>query len=1331
MKKSVVLIAVLSVAIAVCALFAACAHEHSLQHFEAKAPTCVAEGNIEYWYCADCDKYFSDETADTEITKDKTVLAATGEHSWGVWTAGEGESCETGGTRSHSCTICGLTETETFAAGSHQLKYIAEVPSTCKKAGTMAHWHCDICGKNFGDENASQLLSDLSLPLGSHNIVDGKCTVCGFTQSVAGTPGLEYTLNVDGTGYTATGLGTATETDIVIASEYNGLPVTAVGEWFGSISNITSVYIPGSVKTIMNHAFSNCDKLKSVIIDEGVTTIGAGAFFVEGDWDTGSLSELRLPNTLKTIGAQAFTQAAPPKTLELRIPKNVTGIGEGFFWGCDLKSIVVDEGNTAYQSRDNCLIETATKKLILGCGSSIIPSDGSATSIGYAFGQCNTLISITIPEGVTNIGDGAFYDCWSLTSITIPHSVTSIGEYAFEGCDALTIYCEASSKPSGWTSGWEESCPVVWDCNNNDVADDGNIYYISEDNIRYALKDGEAAIAKQSTALSGKIVLPESIDYNGNTYNVTSMEYGAFKRCNLLGNIAIPDSITSISNSAFAGCNSLTSITIPDSIINIGKEAFWDCSSLTSITIPDSVTSIGEGAFVYCNSLTIYCEASSKPSGWIYNWNDSDWLNSSFGHTKCPVVWNCNSNNVADDGAVYYIYNGIRYAYKDGAVAVAGQPTILSGKITLPESVVYNGNTYNVTSIGERAFYGCESLTSITISSKITSIGKCAFFECTSFTSINIPDSVTSIGDYAFYKCSSLKSIIIPDSVTSIGERAFYGTNLIQKENGVSYVDRWVVDCDSSLKQVQLRDNTVGIASGAFSGYSGLTSIIIPDSVTSIGDDAFNGCTSLTSITISDSVISIGQNAFLGCSSIKEVYISDIAAWCAIEFESYSANPLYNGAELYLNGERVTSLEIPEGVISIGDYTFYNYTSLASIMMPDSVTHIGNYAFYECSSLTSITIPDSVISIGEGAFYYCTLLKSVVIPDSVTSIGLGAFADCSSLASITVEQGNPIYHSSGNCIIETKSKTLIAGCNNSIIPNDGSVTIIGDGAFYDCNSLTSIVIPEGVTSIGAGAFGGCSSLTSITIPDSVTSIGDAFYNCSSLNEVYISDIAAWCAIDFESSSANPLYNGAELYLNGELVTALEIPEGVTSIGEWAFYNFDSLTSITISNSVTNIGGYAFYGCDSLESITVEQGNPIYHSAGNCIIETKSKTLIVGCKNSVIPADGSVTSIGDYAFRSCNSLTSITIPDSVTDIGKYAFYNCSSLKTVTIGNGVTSIGDYAFSEYRSLTSINFQGTMAEWKAIDKGYGWNFSLFGFGSFTITCTDGTLDKNGNEIQ
>ena len=211
-------------------------------------------------------------------------------------------------------------------------------------------------------------------------------------------------------------------------------------------------------------------------------------------------------------------------------------------------------------------------------------------------------------------------------------------------------------------------------------------------------------------------------------------------------------------------------------------------------------------------------------------------------------------------------------------------------------------------------------------------------------------------------------------------------------------------------------------------------------------------------------------------------------------------------------------------------------------------------------------------------------------------------------------------------------------------------------------------------------------MTSITIPDSITSIGErAFENCSGL-------------------------------------TSITIPDSVTNIGNYAFWNCSGLTSITIPDSVTHIGWGAFEWCDGLESITVERDNPNYHSAGNCIIETASKTLIAGCKNSVIPNDGSVTSIGDYAFGGCSGLTSITIPDSVTSIGYYAFSYCSSLTSVIIPNSVTSIGYRAFYECSDLTTINFQGTKAQWRAIEKANDWDSNT---GTFTVICTDGTISK------
>ena len=255
---------------------------------------------------------------------------------------------------------------------------------------------------------------------------------------------------------------------------------------------------------------------------------------------------------------------------------------------------------------------------------------------------------------------------------------------------------------------------------------------------------------------------------------------------------------------------------------------------------------------------------------------------------------------------------------------------------------------------------------------------------------------------------------------------------------------------------------TTSIGNSAFSWCSSLKSITIPDRVESIGKWAFSNCTGLKSITIPDRVESIRDGVFNACSGL-------------------------------------TSVIIGQNVASIGEYTFVNCSSLTLITIPNSVNSIGGSAFAACNSLTSIAIPNSVNSIGGSAFAACNSLTSVKIGNSVTSIGYAAFSDCSSLEKIEVVQGNTKYSSVGNCLIETGSNTLIAGCKNSVIPADGSVTSIGGSAFHGCEGLTSINIPDSVTSIGNSAFQICRGLTSITIPDSVKNIGSyVFHSCNNL-----------------------------------------------------------------------------------------------------------------------------------------------------------------------------------------------------------------------------------------
>ena len=338
-----------------------------------------------------------------------------------------------------------------------------------------------------------------------------------------------------------------------------------------------------------------------------------------------------------------------------------------------------------------------------------------------------------------------------------------------------------------------------------------------------------------------------------------------------------------------------------------------------------------------------------------------------------------------------------------------------------------------ITSIGNEAFYGCSSLaTSIAIPDGVTSIGSSAFYGCSSLTSITIPDSVTSIGSSAFRGCSSLTSITIPDSVTSIGERAFYNCSSLTSVTigkGVTSIGNYAFYNCSSLTSVTIPDSITSIGGYTFSYCSSLTSITIPDSVTSIGSYAFESCGSLTSITIPDSVTSIGERAFYNCSSLTSIAIPDgvtsigssafrgctgeliINSKTFIEEDYTSSNyPTYGttyGSSNWLYGNKFTKLTIGDNVTKIGNYTFYNCSSLVSVTIGNGVTSIGSSAFYGCSSLTSVTIGNGVTSIGSSAFYNCSSLTSITIPDSVTSIGSYAFESCSSLTSIYCKPTTP------------------------------------------------------------------------------------------------------------------------------------------------------------------------------------------------------------------------------------------------------------------------------------------------------------------------------------
>ena len=594
----------------------------------------------------------------------------------------------------------------------------------------------------------------------------------------------------------------------------NGKIVSGAALRLNLTATLKEVVIGDNVSSISSIAFKGCTSLTSVTIGNSVTSIGGSAFYgctVEINWGNNP--------TIETISRYAFSGY---KGTSITIPDSVTIIDSYAFYNCtSLTSVTIPDSVTSIGSYvfDGCTSLTSVT----------IPN--SVTSIGSgAFRNCTSLTSVTIPDSVTIIGEDAFYYCISLTSVTIGDGVTSIRDYAFYNCTSLTsvnipysvsyigntaffnrqnkttVYIGLPSTPSGWNSSWYGSgIKIVYDRTVTSSSNNNFNYYVLNDGIYITRYIGSNTVVEIPGYIDGKKVLGLDAIFKSNTTvssvtipdGVANIPYRMFYGCTSLTSVTIPDSVTSIGDYAFEDCTSLTSVTIPDSVTSIGYSAFEDCYSLTSVIIPDSVTSIGEEAFYYCTSLTVYCEAASKPSGWNYNWNYSD----------CPVVWDANYSDVADDGYIYYIdENGLRYALKDTTATVVRQARNLRGNIEIPASVSFKGIIYSVTSIRDYAFYGCTSLTSVTIGNSVTSIGDHAFWECPSLTSVTIGDGVTSIGYYAFYSCDSLTSVTIGNGVTSIGDDAFY-------------------NCTS------------------------LTSVTIPDSVRFIGDYAFEDCTSLSSVT--------------------------------------------------------------------------------------------------------------------------------------------------------------------------------------------------------------------------------------------------------------------------------------------------------------------------------------------------------------------------------------------------------------------------------------------------------------------------------------------------
>ena len=880
-----------------------------------------------------------------------------------------------------------------------------------------------------------------------------------------------------------------------------------------------------------------------------------------------------------------------------------------------------------------------------------------------------------------------------------------------------------SSRNQDSPSGWESSNQTfgqfsACDAPFNPTANDSNAMKTEKLLPLFASMICAANVAFALTATIDDVAWTYSVSNGGATIGGGSSSAPAIPKATS-GAIEIPLElggvpVTSIAAYAFNGCAAVTKFTIPNTVTNIGQYAFQNCTGLMAVEVPKSVTSIGQYAFSGCAGLR------SMTLPFVGYQRGTSGYNGLFGY-----LFESGSSSSSRSGfQTVNQYDGSYNRYWQiptnlVSVTITDETSLGYGAFqncTMLTNIVVNDE---VKSIGSYAFSGCTGLRDFTIPASAKSVGSYAFSGCTGLTSITIPESVTSIGQYAFQNCSNLASIRILSTNLAIDPYAFsgypasiYDTTTIP---GVKLIDGWAVGFTDALSGDVDLSQVRNISQGAFQGNTKITSVVLPESLTAIPNNAFYGCTSLCNVTLPGTVTSIGSYAFYNCRSITAVNLpaslTTIGEWA-----------FYDTA--------IRSLAIPEGVTSVGDYAFYNCTALKSVTIPTTLKTIGKSAFAGDTAIATVAISDLAawcqIAFGDIAAnpaYYAHALTlggevvgNLVIPGEVQTLHPWVFCDNYALRSVLVPEGIPA--------IPRSAFNRCYGITNAVLPE--SVADIGMYAFQSCTNLTAFAFPAAVTNISDYAFAGCSGLAgalelpgnletlgtyafqnctalrSVTIPPTLRSVGSsAFALCTALSEVRISDLAAWCGIDFGTGGANPLALAHELVRDGEPVRNLVVPEGVSEIKHAAFYSATNLTNVTLPSTLRFIGSYAFANCTGISEIVIPEGvasigEHAFYGCANLarvVIPASLASIGTGAYDGCAPnlsvaiAEGA-TSVPASLFASCGgAIAAISIPSSVTNIAPHAFQNATKLASIALPAGLTGIADYAFYGCTGITDLS--------------------------------------------
>lgn len=1101
---------------------------------------------------------------------------------------------------------------------------------------------------------------------------------------------------------------------------------------FYNCTSLATINLPNTIETIGSGAFYNTAWYNNQ--PDGVVYVNQIVYKYKGNAPTGT--SVTINDGTRSIIREAFTDCKGLR--EIIIPGSVREIGYRAFKGCtDLQNAVIggSEGEQRMKIQDESFSGcTALSSVTIGNSVSYLDNE--------AFTGCNNLKTvnifdieswlnvdfyvsyydysnpfpnlehlylngseiehIVIPNTVNGIRSYAFYNCQRLKTIDIPNTVSGIGYGAFYLCDSITsIICRASSPPSLYDfsgsnkqtfSSYTATVQVPQDFLADYQSDSkwsnfSNIIgfndHFSIDSINYLITStNTVSVISHNLEYENEkeLTIPEHVDFEGVTYTVTAVNDEAFRSCDFLKRVVIPNTVITIGTSAFENCNGLREVIIGNSVVSIGNSAFRDCYYLNRVTLGNSVVSIGDYAFAHNMPVPPYYDSDVVPLSSLIIPSSVEsigegaftfWWNLSFVNLRsvktiggsafygCPqlatVILGSNlasigrgafacrnediMNLVASFGSeVAESFSNLRL---DIICMAPVPPTCVNnlvGDFLLDKTCLFVLRDALDDYLSAQVWsdipqcYPIESEYNYDVDFIVDGI--CYLINADNDHEVNVVPFTTYYDGYYIYDVPFYSGdITIPEvvnyqgqdyTVTSIdGTFAETGITSISLPCSITRIDNYAFSRCTYLRNVHLPNTITEIGEYAFNECTNLTDINIPSSLEGLGDRIFNQCENLSSIYIPASISYFGSGTFHGCSSLSHIEVSsdnrtfDSRDNCNAIIET-STNTLTLGCK---------NTTIPNSVTRIGDAAFSGCSGLTSINIPNSVTSIGWSAFSGCTGLTNIELPINLTSVEPYTFYECRALSSIIVPNSVTSVGYSAFERCDSLASIEV-------------------------------PN--SVTSIGNSAFKFCYSLTSIELPINLNTIESKTFYYCGALTGIIIPNSVMSIGDeTFYGCNNLADISIPNSVVSVGADAFSSTK---------WFSNQ-------PDGLVYAGRVAYKykgTMPSDTNIELRDDIVSISSRAFRNCKGLVNIT-------------------------------LPATLSV--IGSYAFDGCTGLTGIEFPDSVRSIGSSAFYGCTSLNSVTClatTPPAMSYGAFSNSTYSSatlrvpMTSVNAYKAANEWK-----------------------------------